>query len=161
MRKRDALVMILAAMLFASFSFARDDDSDDRDRTLEFGWALVSNGSTIATSLDEWNRLDEWITADDRVLFARFREDKYLIRDRSTLDRVDELVEPIRRLGEKARELVATRSTHHADKLGRREWKERLRPLKEKRRELLRRVSGKIEALARDAVRQGRAQRLN
>ena len=159
MRKRDALVMILAAMLFAPSSFARD--SHDWDGTPEFGWALVSNGSTIATSLDEWNRLDEWIAADDRVLFARFGEDEYLIRDRSTLDRVDQLVEPIRRLGERAREIAAPRSAHHADKLGRREWKERLRPLKEKRRELLRRVSGEIEALARDAVRQGHAQRLN
>lgn len=159
MRKRDALVMILSAMLVASSSFARD--SYDRDRTPEFGWALVSNGPTIATSQDELNRVDEWVAADDRVLFARFGEGEYLIRDRSTLDRVDQLVEPIRKLGEEARAITATRSTHRADKLGRREWKERLRPLKEKRRELLRRVSGEIEALARDAIRQGRAQRLN
>ena len=161
MRKHLALVMILPAVLFASSAFARVHDSHGRDRIHEFGWALVSNGSTIATSLDEWNRLDEWIANDERVLFARFGDDEYLIRDRSTLDRVDHLVEPIRRLGEKAREVAADRSAYRSDKLGRREWKERLRPLKEKRRELLRRVSGEIEALARNAVRQGRAQRLN
>jgi len=161
MRKRVTLVMILAVMLFASLAFARDDDSHGRDRTPEFGWALVSNGSTIATTLDDWNRLDEWIVDDDRVLFARFGKVEYLIRDRSTLDRVDQLVEPIRKLGEKAREVAATRPAHNGDKLRRRDWKERLRPLKEKRRELLRRVSNEIEALARNALGQGRAQRLN
>ena len=161
MRKPAALVMALAAMLFASSSFARDDDSHDRDPISEFGWALVSNGSTMASSLDEWNRLDERIANGERVLFARLGEDEYLIRDRSTLDRVDQLVEPIRRLGEKAREIAATRTAPRADKLGRREWKERLRPLKEERHELMRRVSVDIERLARDAVRRGRAQRLN
>jgi hypothetical protein len=159
MHKRAAIEMILAAMLFASSALAREDASRDRGRRPEFGWALVSNGSTIATSLDEWDRLDERIAGNERVLFARLGGDEYLIRDRSTLDRVDQLVEPIRRLGEKARAITATRSTN--DKAGRREWKERLRPLKEERGERLRAVSGEIEGLARDAVRQGRAQRLN
>ena len=84
-----------------------------------------------------------------------------MIRERSTLDRVDRLVEPIRKLGEKAREVAGRRGDHLADKLGRREWKQRLRPFKEKRRELMRRVTGEIEALARDVVRRGRARRVN
>ena len=157
MLKRVTLVM-LAAMLCASSAFARDDDSPGRD---PFGWAFVSNGTTIKTSLDEWNHLDEWFGPDDRLMFARFGDKEYLIQDQSTLDRVDELVEPIRRLGEKAREIAERRGAHLANKLGKREWKERLRPFKEQRRELIRRVSGKIEALARDAVRQGRARRVN
>ena len=78
-----------------------------------------------------------------------------------TLDRVDQLVEPIRKLGEKAREITASRGAHRGDKLGRREWKERLRPLKEKRRELLLRVSGEIESLTRACVERGKVQRLN
>lgn len=161
MRNRVALVMAFAAILFAPFAFAREPDSRDADPTSEFGWVLVSNGSTIASSSDELNRLDELITDDGRVLFARLGRVEYLIRDRHALDRADELVEPVRKLGERAREVLATRGVHRGDKLGRREWKERLRPLKERRRELLRGVTGAIETLARDAVRQGRAQRVN
>ena len=157
MLDRVAVVMTLAAVVSATSVFARDDDF----RNTEFGWALLSNGSTVATSTDELTRLDEWTSDEDRVLFARFGEDEYLIRDRVTLDRADELVEPIRMLGEKAREIVASRPAHRGDKLGRREWKERLRPFKEKRRELMLGVSGEIEALARDAIRRGQARRMN
>jgi hypothetical protein len=157
MLHRVAVVMTLAAMLSASSAFTRDDDF----RNNQFGWALLSKGSTVATSVDELNRLDEWTSDGDRVLFARLGEDEYLIRDRVTLDRADALVEPIRKLGEKAREIRPSHGAHRGDKLGRREWKERLRPFKEKRRELLVQVSGEIEALARDAVRRGQAQRLN
>jgi hypothetical protein len=146
--------VIATSVLVATSAFARD-------RSTPFGWVLVSKGSTVATSTDELNRLDRWPFDSDRVLFARFGEDEYLIRDRVTLDRADEWVEPIRKLGEKAREIRASRSENRGDKLGRREWKERLRPYKEKRRELLLQVSGEIEALARDAVRRGQAQRLN
>ena len=160
MRIRLALVVVFASMLVAPFAFAREPDYRVAVQTSEFGWVLVSNGATIAATLVEWNRLDELITDDDRVLFARFGGDEFLIRDRHTLDRADELVEPIRKLGEKARAILAARA-HGGDKIGRREWKERLRPLKEKRRELLRDVTGAIEALARDAVRQGRVQRVN
>jgi len=105
--------------------------------------------------------LEDWISKGDRVLFVRFGQDQYLIRDRVTLDRADELVEPIQELGEKAREIRAPRGEQRGDKLGRREWKERLRPFKEKRRELLLHVSPKIEALARAAVSRGHVRRLN
>ena len=152
MLNRVAVMMTLAAVLTATSVSARDD---------EFGWALVSKGSTVATSTDQLGRLDKWNPNGDRVLFARFGQDEYLIRDRVTLDRADELVEPIRELGEKAREIRTSRGEQHGDKLGRREWKERLRPFKEKRRELLLRVSPKIEELARAAVSRGQAQRLN
>ncbi|HKQ57835.1 MAG TPA: hypothetical protein VJY35_08190 [Candidatus Eisenbacteria bacterium] len=157
MPNRVAVVMTLAAMLSATSALARDDAF----RNTPFRWAVLSEGSTVATTADELNLLDEWTSDGDRVLLARFGEDDYLIRDRVTLDRADELVEPIRRLGEKAREIVASRGAHRGDKLGRREWKARLRPIKEKRRELMLQVSGEIEALAREAVRRGQAQRLN
>jgi hypothetical protein len=146
------MVMTLATMLVPTPVSARDT---------QFGWALVSKGSTVATSVDELERLDEWTSDGDHALFARFGDDEYLIRDRATLDRIDQLVEPIRKLGEKAREIVASRGAYRGDKLGRHEWKERLRPFKEKRRELLLRVSGDVEALARECVRRGQAQRLN
>jgi hypothetical protein len=152
-----APLMTLTAMMVATSVVGRDDDF----RNTPFGWALVSQGSTIATSTDELSRLQEWTSDDDRVLFARFGEDEYLIRERVTLDRVDQLVEPIRKLGEKAREIVASRGAHRSDKLGRREVKEQLRPIKARRRQLLLHVSGEIEALARAAVRRGQAQRLN
>ena len=152
-----APVMTLAAMLGATSLVGRGDDF----RNTQFGWALVSQGSTIATSTDELSRLEEWTSDGDRVLFARFGEDEYLIRERVTLDRVDQLLEPIRKLGEKAREIVASRGAHRSDKLGRREVKERLRPIKARRRQLLLHVSGEIEALARAAVRRGQAHRLN
>jgi len=97
----------------------------------------------------------------DHVLFARFGEDEYLIRDPTTLDRVDQLVKPIRTLGEQAREITASHGAARGDKLGRRELKDELRPIKARRRQLVLHVSGKIEALARAAVRRGRAQRLN
>ena len=157
MLNRVALVIALAAVPIATSVFARDDAPGNT----EFRWALVSKGSTVATTADELARADEWISAGDRVLFARFGEDEYLIRDRATLDRADELVEPIRKLGEKVREIRAPRGSYRGDKLGKREWKERLRPFKEQRRELLLHVSPEIEALARDAVRRGQAQRLN
>ena len=158
MRNRVALTMVVAVLLVAPAVFARDDAARDSDRTPEFGWVLVSNGSTIMTSLDEWNRLDELNLGDERVLFVRFGKDQYLIRDLHTLDRVDELVEPIRKLGQQVREMIPTRNGSRADK---REWKERLRPLKEKRRDHLRRVSPDIEDLAREAVRRGQAERVN
>ena len=151
MLHRVAVMMTLAAALTATSVSARD----------EFGWVLVSRGSTVATSVDELSRLEDWISKGDRVLFVRFGQDQYLIRDRATLDRADELVEPIQELGEKAREIRAPRGEQRGDKLGRREWKERLRPFKEKRRELLLHVSPKIEALARAAVSRGHVRRLN
>lgn len=157
MRHRVALVMTLATMLVATSAFARDVGF----RMAQFGWVLVSKGSTVATSVDELDRLNEWTSDEDRVLFVRFGDHEYLIRDRFTLDRVDQLVEPIRKLGDKASEIVASRGERQADKLGRREWKERLRPFKEKRRELLLGVSDDIESLARDAIRRGQAQRLD
>jgi len=152
-----APVMTLTAMLVATSVVGRDDDFGNTP----FGWALVSQGSTIATSTDELSRLQEWTSDEDRALFARFGEDEYLIRERVTLDRADQLVEPIRKLGEKAREIVASRGAHRSDKPGRREVKEQLRPIKARRRQLLLHVSGEIEALARAAVRRGQAQRLN
>jgi len=151
-----ALVLTLAATV-AGTSFAGDESF----RNTRFGWALVSRGSTIATSTDELDRLHAWTSDGDRVLLARFGEDEYLIRDRVTLDRVDRLVEPVRALGEKARAILAARGAGRSDKLDRREWKERLRPLKEERRKLLHQISGEIETLARDAVRRGGAQRVN
>ena len=157
MLHRVALVTTLTIMLAVPSVLARDNGFGNT----QFGWALVSKGSTVATSVDELNRLNEWTSDGDHVLFARFGHDEYLIRDRVTLDRVDQLVEPIRELGEKAREITASRGVQRGDKLGRREWKERLRPIKEKRRDLLIGVSGEIESLARDAVRRGQAQRLN
>lgn len=152
MLQRAVVIMTLAATLAATSVSAREDG---------FGWALASRGSTVATSGDELSRLDEWTSDGDRVLFVRFGEREYLIRDAAALDRADELVEPIRRLGERAREIRAPRGEQRGDKLGRKEWKERLRPFKEKRRELLLEVSPEIEALARDAVRKGKAQSLN
>ena len=152
MLHRVAVMMILAAALTAASVSARDD---------EFGWALVSKGSTVATSTDVLSRIEDAISNGDRVLYVRFGQDEYLIRDRVTLDRADELVEPIRELGEKAREIRASRGEQRGDKLGRREWKERLRPFKEKRRELLLDVSPKIEALARAAISRGQVQHLN
>jgi len=152
MLHRTVVMMTLAAALTATSVSARDD---------EFGWALVSKGSTVATSVDVLGRLDDRISNGDRVLFVRFGQDEYLIRDPATLDRADVLVEPIRELGEKAREIRPSRGEQRGDKLGRREWKERLRPFKEKRRELLLRVSPKIEALARAAAARGQVQRLN
>jgi len=143
-------------MVVTSSVFARDDHSRS-----PFGWAVVSKGSTVATTADELHRLEEWTSDGDRVLYARFDEDEYLIHDRATLDRVDQLVEPIRKLGEQAREIRASQGAHPYDKRGRQEWKERLRPIKEARRALLLGVSDEIEALARDAVRRGQAQRLN
>lgn len=150
-------VVVATAVLVATSAFAREGEF----RSTPFGWVLVSKGSTVATSTDELSRLDQRTSDSDRVLYARFGEDEYLIRDSATLDRADDLVEEIRRLGEKAQEIRAASGAHRGDKLGRREWKERLRPFKEKRRELLLRVSPKIEALARDAVRRGQAQRLD
>ena len=76
------------------------------------------------------------------------------------LDRADQLVEPIRKLGEKAREIVAAKGDR-ASKVGRREWKERLRPYKEQRREMLLGVSDEMESLAQEAIRRGQAARLN
>jgi hypothetical protein len=149
--------MTLTVMLVGTSVFGRDDDF----RNTQFGWALVSKGSTIATTTDDLGRLEEWTSDEGRVLYARFGEDEYLIRERATLDRVDELVEPIRRLGEKAREIGASRGAYRTDKVGRREVKEQLRPIKARRRELLLHVSGEIEALARAAVRRGQAQRLD
>jgi len=151
MLHRIAVMMTLAAALTATSVSARD----------EFGWVLVSMGSTVATNVDELSRLEDWITNGDRVLFVRFGQDQHLIRDRVTLDRADELVEPIQELGEKVREIRASRGEQRGDELGRREWKERLRPFKEKRRELLLHVSPKIEALARAAISRGQGQRLN
>jgi len=156
MLDRIACSMTLATILVASSWVAPDDDF----RNAPFGWVSVSKGSTIATSGDELDRLNERAPDQDRVLFAHFGEDEYLIRERATLDRVDQLLEPVRRLGEKAREIGALRGTNRSDKLHRRAWKARLRPLKEERRQLLLDVSGQIEALARDAVRRGQAQRL-
>jgi len=120
-----------------------------------------SRVSTVATSTDDLSQLDEWTSEGERVLFVRFGSELYLIHDPATLDRVDRLVKPIRELGEKAREIAGARGTELSGKLGKREWKERLRPYKEKRRELLRGVSDEIESLAREAVRRGQAQRLN
>ena len=151
---RLAVLLTLAVVLIATPAFARADDSENP----WFGWALVSKGSTVATSVVELNRLNEWTSDEDRVLFARFGEDEYVIRDRMTLDRADDLLAPIRELGEKARQIAAYRGANRRDK---REWKERLRPFKQKRRELLLQVSGEIESLARDAIRRGQAQRLN
>ena len=151
MLHRVPVMMTLAAALTATSVSARD----------EFGWVLVSKGSTVATSVDELSRLEDWISNGDRVLVVRFGQDQYLIRDRVTLDRADELVEPIQELAEKAREIRASRGEQRGDKRGRREWKERLRPFKEKRREHLLHVSPKIEALARAAVSRGQVQRLN
>ena len=151
MLHRVGVMMTLAAALTVTFVSARD----------EFGWVLVSKGSTVATSVDELSRLEEWISNGDHVLFVRFGQKQYRIRDRVTLDRADELVEPIQELAEKAREIRASRGEQRGDKRGRREWKERLRPFKEKRRELLLHVSPRIEALARAAVSRGQAQRLN
>ncbi len=153
---RIASLFILTATLVAPAVFARAHDDADR-----FGWVFVSIGPTIATSTDELIRFDRWISQGDRALLARFGEDEYLIRDKATLDRVDELVDPIRRLGEKAREIAPPQGASRGDKFGRREWKERLRPYKEKRRELLLGISDDIESLARAAVRRGQAQRLN
>jgi hypothetical protein len=150
-------VMSLALMLVASSAFARDRVVTNAS----FGWALVSKGSSIATSTDELNRLlNERTSERDRVLYARFGEDEYLVRDRVTLDRIDQLVAPVRELSEKAREIVPPHGGR-SDKVDRREWKERLRPFKEKRRELLLGMSGEIEALARAAVRRGQAQYLD
>jgi hypothetical protein len=151
MLHRLAVLMTLAAALAATSVSARE----------EFGWVLVSKGPTVATSGDELSRSEEWTSNEDRVLFVRFGQDEYLIRDRVTLDRADELVAPIRELAEKAREIRPPRGEQRGDKLGRREWKERLRPIKEKRRELLLQVSPRIEALARAAISKGQAQRLN
>jgi len=106
------------------------------------------------------NQLDERAAGADRMLLARFGADEYLIRDSLALDQVERLVEPIRRLSEKARDIIASRGARPSDKLGRHEWKARLRPYKERRRELMLEVSGPIEALARDAVRRGQAQPL-
>src|SRR5262245_12518879 len=156
MLHRLVLGMTLAAMLMATSLFAREVVLDS-----EFGWALASKGTTIATSGDELTRLVEWTSNGDRVLLARFGEEAYLIRDRATLDRVDHLVEPIRKLGEKARQITVSRGTSLGDKAGRREWKERLRPYKERRRVLMLGVTGEIESLARDAVRRGQAQLVN
>ena len=157
MLHRVALATILATALVATSVFARDDGLANS----KFGWAFVSKGSSVATTSDDLDRLDEFTSEGDRALFARLGDDEYLIRDRATLDRVDQLVEPIRRLGEKAREIVGQRGAQRGDKLGRREWKERLRPFKEKRRQLVLRVSGDIEALVRESVRRGHAQRLD
>jgi uncharacterized coiled-coil DUF342 family protein len=104
------------------------------------------------------SRLDASTADGERVLFVRFGQAEYLIRDRATLDRADQLVEPVRKLGERAREIVAARGERRSDK---REWKERLRPYKEKRRELLNGVSDEMEALARESIRRGQAARLN
>jgi len=155
MLHRPVLGMTLATMLVATSLFAREVVLGRS----EFGWALASKGTTVATSVEELSRLDEWLLGGERVLFARFGEEGYLIRDRATLDRVDQLVEPIRKLSEKARQIAAP--ADRRDKLARREWKERLRPYKEKRRVMLLGITGEIEALARAAVRRGEAQRVN
>lgn len=153
MLHRVALFLSLASLIGATSALARDDDSPP------FGWALASpKGSTIATSTDELSRLDASTADGERVLFVRFGQAEYLIRDRATLDRADQLVEPVRKLGERAREIVAARGERRSDK---REWKERLRPYKEKRRELLNGVSDEMEALARESIRRGQAARLN
>ena len=153
MLDRVACSMTLATLLVATSWVSPGDDSSNAS----FGWVSVSRGSTVATSGDELDRLNEQAPDQDRVLFAHIGEDEYLIRDRATLDRVDQLLEPIRKLGEKAREIAASRGTDRSDKLHRRAWKARLRPFKEERRELLLGVSGQIEALARDAIRRGQA----
>jgi len=150
-----ARLLTLAIMLGATSVVAPSDDYNP-----QFRWALASKGLTVATSADELTRLNESTSDEDRVLYARIDGHEYLIREAATLDRVDQLVEPIRKLSDKVRQLVPSRGDYAGDKLGRREWKARLRPFKEKRRELLRHVSGDIEALARDAVRRGQAQRL-
>ncbi len=156
MLDRVACSMTLATMLVATSWVAPNDDF----RNASFGWVSVSRGSTVATSGDELDRLNARAPDQDRALFARFGEDAYLVRDQATLDRVDQLLEPIRKLGETAREISAARGANRSDKLHRHAWKARLRPLKEHRRELLLGVSGEIETLARDAIRRGQAQRL-
>jgi len=161
MRHRAAFLMLLAVVLVVPGATVRGEAMHDTDRVPEFGWVLVSGGSTIATSTDDLNRWDRLKRDDDRVLFARIGADEYVIRDPHFLDRVEHLVEPIRKLEQQTRELLATRAGARADKLERREWKERLRPLKERRHEYLRRVSGDIEDLAREAVHEGRAERVN
>src|SRR5262249_38481926 len=94
---------VMTLVLVVTSVTGRDDDF----RNAQFGWALVSKGSTIATSTDELSRLEEWTFDGDRVLYARFGEDEYLIHDGATLDRVDQLVAPIRKLGERAREIMS------------------------------------------------------
>jgi hypothetical protein len=155
MLERIALATAVAAAIAASPALARDDDFES------FGWALASRVSTVATSTDDLSQLDEWTSEGERVLFVRFGSELYLIHDPATLDRVDRLVKPIRELGEKAREIIEMRGTELSGKLGKREWKERLRPYKEKRRELLLGVSDEIESLAREAVQRGKAERLD
>lgn len=151
------VVVVATTLLVATSAFARQGDSGDTS----FGWALANKGSMAATSTDELNRLEPRTSDSDRVLYARFGEVEYLIRDPATLDRADSLIEPIRQLGESARQIRPLNGGDLSDKRNRREWKERLRPFKEKRAQLLLRVSPQIEALARDAIAKGKAQRLN
>lgn len=67
-----APVMTLTVMLVGTSVFGRDDDF----RNTQFGWALVSKGSTIATTTDDLGRLEEWTSDEGRVLYARFGEDE-------------------------------------------------------------------------------------
>jgi len=59
---------VMAVILVTTSVVGRDDDF----RSARFGWALVSEGSTIATSTDELSRLEEWtsdaITSCSRAL---------------------------------------------------------------------------------------------
>ena len=151
------VAVVATTLLVATSAFARQGVSGNTS----FGWALANKGSMAATSTDDLSRLEPRTSDSDRVLYARFGEDEYLIRDPATLDRADSLIAPIRQLGESARQIRPLNDADLADKRHRREWKERLRPFKEKRAQLLLRVSPQIEALARDAVAKGKAQRLN
>src|SRR5439155_21907360 len=102
------LTLTLAVAVSAAPALAGNSPpGDDPESGSGFGWALVSGGSTMATDLDDWQRLHDLKADDDHFLMVRFGRDEYVIHDARVLERADDLVEPIRKLGQQAREMAS------------------------------------------------------
>lgn len=108
MRGRWAVAAVLAVMACAGVApaIAREQyviREDDSERT--FGWLLVTGEQNSASmDLDDVQRIEDRYHGE--YLYVDMDGERWLIRDRRTLDQAQQAIEPLRDLGRQAREMA-------------------------------------------------------
>src|SRR2546429_301353 len=102
-----ALAFLATVLLPARASANSNSYGFDTDRD-RFGWAIVSDGNSTTTDLDDqeaFDRLKEEFDGD--FLFLREGDDRYVVRDRGLIERAQRAAAPVNEAGRELGEAVS------------------------------------------------------
>ena len=97
-----ATVLLPARASASSNSYGFDTDHD------RFGWAIVSDGNSTTTDLDDQEALDRLKEEyDGDFLFLREGDERYVVRDRGLIERAQRAAAPVNEAGRELGEAVS------------------------------------------------------